>query len=304
VCTYTPASPGDAGQRRALGRRPVRRGPHHRDPGAALGRRRAGGPTRAPDGRPHRLPDRRAAGPGARADGGPAPRRRKDPGVVGSDMFTTRAARPTDRAPPALRSGCAGQVPVRSARERCDDVRSTGGAADRTGCSPVTLRQTGTRHHAMSGTSCRSATRRTRIPTARDAFPLEPQDADELAAELKYLREEVDLLRRRLEGAPARIRLLEERLLETNGQLQAAQAQNAKLSETLRTRPRAARRAQVRARAPVGAAPRLRDLPRPRRGSRHGRRHGVGTQDAGHARPRDRAPRRSTAARRSCSTTP
>jgi proteasome-associated ATPase len=69
----------------------------------------------------------------------------------------------------------------------------------------------------------------------RDAFPLEPQDADELAAELKYLREEVDLLRRRLEGAPARIRLLEERLLDTKGQLQAAQAQNTKLSETLRS---------------------------------------------------------------------
>jgi proteasome-associated ATPase len=68
-----------------------------------------------------------------------------------------------------------------------------------------------------------------------DAFPLEPQDADELAAELKYLREEVDLLRRRLEGAPTRIRLLEERLLETKAQLQAAHAQNAKLSETLRT---------------------------------------------------------------------
>jgi proteasome-associated ATPase len=60
------------------------------------------------------------------------------------------------------------------------------------------------------------------------------QDPDALAAELKFLREEVDLLRRRLESAPTRIRVLEERLLETKGKLQAALAQNAKLTETLR----------------------------------------------------------------------
>ena len=60
-------------------------------------------------------------------------------------------------------------------------------------------------------------------------------DPDELQAELKYLREEVDLLRRRLETAPTRIRVLEERLLETKGKLQAALTQNAKLTETLRT---------------------------------------------------------------------
>jgi proteasome-associated ATPase len=60
-------------------------------------------------------------------------------------------------------------------------------------------------------------------------------DPDELAAELKFLREEVDLLRRRLETAPTRIRVLEERLLETKSQLQAAQAQNGKLAETLRS---------------------------------------------------------------------
>jgi proteasome-associated ATPase len=65
------------------------------------------------------------------------------------------------------------------------------------------------------------------------AAPL-PEDPDELAGELKFLREEVDLLRRRLETAPGRIRTLEERLLETKAQLQSANAQNAKLSETLR----------------------------------------------------------------------
>ncbi|MBW3663040.1 MAG: proteasome ATPase [Actinobacteria bacterium] len=59
-------------------------------------------------------------------------------------------------------------------------------------------------------------------------------DADDLHAELKFLREEVELLRRRLETTPTRIRVLEERLLETKGQLQSALSQNAKLSETLR----------------------------------------------------------------------
>jgi proteasome-associated ATPase len=62
-----------------------------------------------------------------------------------------------------------------------------------------------------------------------------PEDPDELAAELKFLREEVDLLRRRLETAPGRIRTLEERLLETKAELQAALAQNTKLTETLRS---------------------------------------------------------------------
>ncbi len=58
-------------------------------------------------------------------------------------------------------------------------------------------------------------------------------DPDELAAEVKVLREEVELLRRRLEGAPARIRILEERLLETKSQLQSAHGQNEKLVATL-----------------------------------------------------------------------
>ncbi|MEX0953434.1 MAG: proteasome ATPase [Nitriliruptoraceae bacterium] len=59
-------------------------------------------------------------------------------------------------------------------------------------------------------------------------------DPDELAAEVKYLREEVDLLRRRLEEAPTRIRALEERLLEARGRAQAMRGQNRRLEETLR----------------------------------------------------------------------
>jgi proteasome-associated ATPase len=59
-------------------------------------------------------------------------------------------------------------------------------------------------------------------------------DEDELHAELKFLREEVELLRRRLESSPSRIRMLEERVIEMKGQLQDSLEQNQKLSETLR----------------------------------------------------------------------
>jgi proteasome-associated ATPase len=54
-----------------------------------------------------------------------------------------------------------------------------------------------------------------------------------MAAELKVLREEVELLRRRLEATPTRLRALEERLLETMGQLATANERNEKLVETL-----------------------------------------------------------------------
>ncbi len=69
-------------------------------------------------------------------------------------------------------------------------------------------------------------------PPRRPSSELE--DPDAMAAELKYLRDEIELLRRREETAPARIRVLEERLLETKGQLQSALSQNTKLTETLR----------------------------------------------------------------------
>src|SRR5690606_17622900 len=48
------------------------------------------------------------------------------------------------------------------------------------------------------------------------------------------LEEEVSVLRRRLQDAPKRVRTLEERLLETKGQLQQAVTQNEKLTYTLR----------------------------------------------------------------------
>ncbi len=54
------------------------------------------------------------------------------------------------------------------------------------------------------------------------------------AVQLKLLRQEIEALRRRLQDTPQRIGTLEERLLETKGQLAQAVSQNEKLTHTLR----------------------------------------------------------------------
>ncbi|MGI9595897.1 MAG: AAA family ATPase, partial [Acidimicrobiales bacterium] len=56
----------------------------------------------------------------------------------------------------------------------------------------------------------------------------------ELQSQLKAMEEEVVTLRRRLQDAPKRVRTLEERLLDTKGQLAQAVSQNEKLTYTLR----------------------------------------------------------------------
>src|SRR4051812_28460450 len=56
----------------------------------------------------------------------------------------------------------------------------------------------------------------------------------ELREQAAALEEEVVTLRRRLQDAPKRVRTLEERLLETKGQLSQAVSQNEKLTYTLR----------------------------------------------------------------------
>jgi len=56
----------------------------------------------------------------------------------------------------------------------------------------------------------------------------------ELREQAKAMEEEIVALRRRLQDAPKRVRTLEERLLETKGQLAQAVSQNEKLSYTLR----------------------------------------------------------------------
>ena len=59
-------------------------------------------------------------------------------------------------------------------------------------------------------------------------------EAGSLEVQVAALEEEVVLLRRRLADAPKRVRTLEERLLETKGQLQQALSQNERLTYTLR----------------------------------------------------------------------
>jgi len=72
------------------------------------------------------------------------------------------------------------------------------------------------------------------IPASAHVDHVHSDDPADLAAELKILRDEVEVLRRQLDTAPLRIRTLEERLLETKGKLQAALGQNDKLADTLR----------------------------------------------------------------------
>ncbi|NLA37367.1 MAG: proteasome ATPase, partial [Actinobacteria bacterium] len=59
-------------------------------------------------------------------------------------------------------------------------------------------------------------------------------EVDRLRTEVAELHDEISLLQRRIQDAPRRVRTLEERLLETKGQLAQAVAQNEKLSYTLR----------------------------------------------------------------------
>src|SRR4051812_17982300 len=60
------------------------------------------------------------------------------------------------------------------------------------------------------------------------------RELDELREHAVLLEEEVNTLRRRLQEAPKRVRTLEEKLLETKGQLAQAVSQNEKLTYTLR----------------------------------------------------------------------
>src|SRR6478736_2172921 len=61
-----------------------------------------------------------------------------------------------------------------------------------------------------------------------------PDELATLRDQVRALEDEVATLLRRLQDAPKRVRTLEERLLETKGQLAQAVAQNEKLSYTLR----------------------------------------------------------------------
>ena len=60
------------------------------------------------------------------------------------------------------------------------------------------------------------------------------KQVDELGTHVKFLEDEIALLRRRLTSAPRQVTTLEERLLEAKGNLAKAQAQNEKLVSTIK----------------------------------------------------------------------
>jgi proteasome-associated ATPase len=75
------------------------------------------------------------------------------------------------------------------------------------------------------------------VPTAdsesQRRLPAAERDMTQLREQAKVLEDEVVTLRRRLQDAPKRVRTLEEKLLETKGQLAQAVSQNEKLTFTL-----------------------------------------------------------------------
>jgi len=77
--------------------------------------------------------------------------------------------------------------------------------------------------------SRQSRSRRDPEPT-----PEEAPEPSELQRQIQFLEEETALLRRRLQDSPRQVRVLEERLLETKGQLAQALSQNERLAATLR----------------------------------------------------------------------
>ena len=74
-------------------------------------------------------------------------------------------------------------------------------------------------------------------------------ELSELREQARLLEEEVASLRRRLADAPKRVRTLEERLLESKGQLAQAVSQNEKLTYTLREAPSTSPRCVTRSRS-------------------------------------------------------
>jgi proteasome-associated ATPase len=61
------------------------------------------------------------------------------------------------------------------------------------------------------------------------------KEIHELQTQVRFLEDEIALLRRRLTSAPRQVKVLEERLLEAKGQVSRALSQNEKLASTLKT---------------------------------------------------------------------
>jgi proteasome-associated ATPase len=72
------------------------------------------------------------------------------------------------------------------------------------------------------------------VPGQDDHVERYDQQTHELRSQVKFLEEEVGLLRRRLSNAPRQVTVLEEKLVETREQLTKAMSQNEKLADALR----------------------------------------------------------------------
>jgi proteasome-associated ATPase len=72
------------------------------------------------------------------------------------------------------------------------------------------------------------------MPGPQDPVERYESQVHELQSQVKFLEEEIGLLRRRLTNAPRQVTLLEEKLVETRDQFAKAMSQNEKLADALR----------------------------------------------------------------------
>ena len=72
-------------------------------------------------------------------------------------------------------------------------------------------------------------------PDPREEQELYEKQIHELQTQVKFLEDEVALLRRRITNAPRQVKILEEKLLETKSDLSRAAAQNEKLTSALKS---------------------------------------------------------------------
>src|SRR5438067_2882553 len=70
---------------------------------------------------------------------------------------------------------------------------------------------------------------------SREQFEQYEKERHELETQIKFLEDEVALLRRRLSNAPRQVKLLEEKLVQTRADLSRALAQNEKLVSALKS---------------------------------------------------------------------
>ena len=135
----------------------------------------------------------------------------------------------------------------------------------------------------------------------RGADAGDEDDFETLRLRAAAAEEEVTLLRRRLQESPRRVQTLEEKLLETKGQLAQAVSQNEKLTFTLQTAKEHV--ANLREEVEKLTQPPAAYGTYPRGQRRRNRRRVLGwAKDAGLAPPRHRVRRAASGATRSSST--